>query len=211
MIGLPEIYKEIRGILSPVLKKNGFTKVITRNNWGRHNECIWVLDISAIGNYFSDITGWTPMSLTVTLGIYYEFIPTLDDGIKVGTKGELLPKYHQCHLWKELNCKLDQSKYKKHLENPAERERNDIWWVETDGSNIEEVLTDINKSFLDDGLPWIKKFTNLDVAFEEIEKEVDSYNKFYKAKFFAKHLNKMNQYEEYFHLFEKELIRLGER
>jgi hypothetical protein len=208
MIGSPEINKVIRKILSPTLKENGFNKVNTRHNWAWIDHCIWVLDITAVGKYFSDVTGWSPMSIHVDLGIYYDFVPPKDGDIKVGTKGELLHKYHQCQLQKELHCNIDQSNYINHIDNPAEKERNDIWWIEPNGSNIEEVIADVKESFLIDGLEWLRKNTDLETAFSEIEKEHDSFNKFYKARYFAEHLNDNAKFMEYNRLLDQEQKRI---
>lgn len=204
MIGSLEINKVIRKILTPTLKENGFTKVNTRHNWAFIDHCIWVLDIAAVGKYFSDVTGWPPMSIHVELGIYYDFLPPENSDIKTGSKGELLPKVHQCQLRNDLFCNIDQANYTSHLNNSAEADRKDIWWIETDGSNIEEVISDIKHSFLNSGLDWFCKYTDLETAFNEIEKEHDSYNKFYKAKYFAKHLKDYAKFNEYSQLFEQE-------
>jgi len=208
MIGSPEINKVIRKSLSPILKENGFNKVNTRNNWRWIDQCIWVLKISAVGNYFSKVTGWPPMSIHVELGIYYVFIPNIEE-IKKGTNGELLPKEYQCHLREELNCNLDQSNYTRHLDNPADRTRNDIWWVEPDGSNVDEVIKDIGKSFVEKGLNWYINNTDLETAFINIENQLnDGYDKYYKAKYFAeflKHEEKLNMYN---YLFEQEKKRI---
>jgi len=208
MIGSPEINKVIRKFLSPVLKGNGFEKVNTRHNWGWKDHCIWVLDITAVGKYFSDVTGWSPMSVYVELGIYYDFVSPKDGEIKIGTKGELLPKSHQCQLQRQLYCSLDQSKYTKDIDNPAEKERNDIWWIQPDGSNIEEVISDIKQDFITNGLKWLKKNTDLETAFIEIEKKNNSFNKFYKAKYFAEHLNDNAKLNEYNLLLEQEQKRI---
>jgi hypothetical protein len=194
--------KAIRGILSPVLKQNGFTKINTRNNWGWHDECIWVLNINTVGKGHSEVTSWTPMSLTVSMGIYYNIVPPLDDEIKVTANGKWLPFSYQCHSGRNLHCQQDQSSYKEHFENLYDRERKDVWWVESDGSNLEEVLEDIKRAFLNEGLPWLKNYTDLETAFEEIEQEEDSYYKFYKAKYFANRLNKIEQFEGYDYLAE---------
>lgn len=132
MIGSPEINKTIRRILSPSLREAGFNKVNSRQNWAWIDHCIWVLEIRAVGKYFSDVTGWLPMSINVDLGIYYDFIPSRNCEIKIGTQDELLPKPFQCHLENQLNCHINQARYKNHLDNPAEKEREDIWWVEPD-------------------------------------------------------------------------------
>lgn len=208
MIGSPEINKVIRKILSSTLKENGFDRVNTRHNWGWKDRCIWVLDITAVGKYFSDVTGWSPMSVYVELGIYYDFVPPKDGEIKIGTRGELLPKPHQCQLQKQLYRSLDQFIYTDLLDNPAEKKRNDIWWVELDGSNIEEVINDIKQSFLNDGLVWFLKNSDLKTAFKEIESEHDSFNKFYKARYFAEQLNEDLKFEKYSHLLEQEQKRI---
>ncbi|MEE6452635.1 DUF4304 domain-containing protein [Gottfriedia acidiceleris] len=209
MISSPEINKIIRKILTPSLKEHGFTKTNTRNNWGWHNHSIWVLNIEGVGSYFSNVTGWTPMSIHVEMGIYYDFVPPLNSEINIGNNGELLPKYYQCHFQKSLNCNLNQSNYTNHLDNPAERERKDIWWIETDGLNVEEVIVDIKQSFLKNGLEWLRELTNVNTAFTEIEKGHDSYNKFYKARYFAEHLNEKEKLQMYTQLMEQERKRIG--
>lgn len=208
MIGSPEINKVIRKILTPVLKENGFNKVNTRHNWACIDHCIWVLDITAVGKYFSEVTGWSPMSIHVELGIYYDFVPPENSDIKMGTKGELLPKAHQCQLRNELYCSIDQANYTSHLENPAEVDRKDIWWIETNGSNIDEVINDIKRSLLISGLDWFRKYTDLETAFNKIENEHNSFNKLYKAKHFAKHLNDNAKFNEYSQLLEQEQKRI---
>ncbi|MBH5320273.1 DUF4304 domain-containing protein [Paenibacillus sp. GSMTC-2017] len=201
MIGSAEINKVIREIITPVLKQNGLTKVQTRNNWGWHNDCIWVLHIRSVGNYFSLITGWTPSSIVVEIGIYYAFILSEQD-IKADNKARLLPKVHECHIRTELTCSLDQSNYTKCLENPTEK-RTDIWWIEPDGSNIEVVGANIRDVFLEHGLSWFEKFTDLREAFSKIEEENNSYNKFYKAKYFAQHINDLDKFKEYSMMLEE--------
>lgn len=210
LIGSPEINKVIRKILSPTLRENGFSKVNTRNNWGWHDHCIWVLNIQAVGNYFSEVTGWTPSSLTVCGGIYFDFIPPLEK-VKTDEKGNLLPKYHECPIqFLEFECTLDQTKYIKHLDNPAERKRTDIWWIEPDGSNVEQVITNITDVFLKKGLDLFKKYTDLEVAFRYIEEETTGYSGFHYAKYFAKFLNESDKFEKYNDLFIKEAKRIGE-
>lgn len=208
MIGSPEVNKVIREILSPVLKVNGFSKVNTRNNWAWIDHSIWVLNITAVGKYFSDVTGWPPMSIHVDLGMYYNFIPMNNDRIKIDEGARLFPKSHQCHLQGELHSTLDQTQYMSSLSNPAEQKRKDLWWIEPDGSNIEEVIKNVKQSFLTDGIDWFRKNTDLEHAFLEIEKDHDCLAKYYKAKFFAAHLNLDSKFKEYDQLFRQEQKRL---
>ena len=157
MIGSSEINRVIRDVLSPVLRENGFSRVQARNAWGWHDECIWVLNLRAVGSYFSAVTGWPPMSVEVQLGVYCEFLPPTSGRIKQDIKGELLPTESQCHEHYGLSCWLDQEAYTGRLDNPAEQKRSDLWWIEPDGSNLLAVVEDFKKSFLGEGLSWLKR------------------------------------------------------
>lgn len=53
----------------------GLVKVNTRHNWACIDHCIWVLDIVAVWKYFSDVAVWSPMSIHVDLGIFFDFDP----------------------------------------------------------------------------------------------------------------------------------------
>ncbi len=227
MIGSPGINKVIRRIISPVLRENGFSKVNTRNNWGWHDHCIWVLDIRAVGKYFSDVSGWPPMSISIHLGIYYDFIPEVFSEqitIKQDDKGGLIPKEYECHSRATLLCTLNQSHYTKVLGNPADRKREDIWWVEPDGSNIEEVVNNIKDSFLSgkvkwfepyiedaslSGIEWFNRLSDVDYVLRIIEPQRDCYAKFYNATFFAKHLGYKDKFEEYKGELTEEAKRIG--
>jgi hypothetical protein len=165
MIGSPEINQVIRRLLSPTLRENGFSKVKTRNNWGYHDRCIWVLQIRAVGKR----TAFPSMSLGVGLGIYYDFLPE-EIPIKRDKDGNLIPEEYLCHIRNELFlANIDQSRFTKDLHNSAEAARKDVWWVEPDSSNIEEVINDIKLSFLKNGLKWFNDFTNLEYAFKCID------------------------------------------
>ena len=154
MISSPDIDKILRAHLSPILRESGFSKVSARKSWGWHGHCVWVLNIRAVGSYFSDVTGWPPMSVCVWTGIYYDFIPFEGHTPpKVDEKGRLIPNEVDCHMRSHLSRTLDQSVYTKRLSNPAEREREDIWWLEPDGSNMVEAVENIALCFVDEGKP----------------------------------------------------------
>lgn len=208
MIGSSEINKMIRKNLSPMLKESGFTKVNTRHNLAWLDDCIWVLDITAVGKYFSDVTGWPAMSIHVNLGIYYNFIPLIDDAIKVHENKTISPKSHQCHLQHELLSTLDQDRYISSLFNAAEQKRKDLWWIEPDGSNLEEVIENVRQSFLTAGIDWLIKNTDIDQAFREIEKEQNCLDKYFKAQHMAAYLNLNSKLASYEDLYTREQKRL---
>ena len=54
-----------------------------------------------------------------------------------------MPAEYECHMRSHLECGLGQTQRVRSLRNLLERERKDIWWVEPDGSNSEDVASDI--------------------------------------------------------------------
>lgn len=170
-IGSPEINKVIREHLSLALREQGFQKVNTRHNWKFNQHNIWVIDVTAVGSYFSDVTGWPSMSIFVECGIYYPFLNTGDFDVKIGRKGELLPRAHHCYLRLSLDNTLDQSAYTQTLKNPAERNRKDLWWIEPDGSNVEDVIMNIRDVTLNQALPWFEKHSDWSLVLKEFKKQ----------------------------------------
>ncbi|MBN1123842.1 MAG: hypothetical protein JXA82_02465 [Sedimentisphaerales bacterium] len=197
MIGSSEINKQIRKIISPLLRENGFSKIRTRNNWGYHGECIWVFNLRAVGNYFSLVTEFPPMSLTAGLGVYFEFIPGFEKHVKKDKDGKLLPKEYMCHMRHILRTNNIEAQKRGKLSTPLEEVRDDIWWIEPDGSNVDAMLWDIQEILVSDGLPWLQEMTNLEIVMEELRKERDCINKYRRAMHVARKLGLTDESLEY--------------
>jgi hypothetical protein len=209
MISSPEIDKLLRRYLSPILRENGFTKVSARKAWGWKNKCISVLQVRAVGSYFSAVTGWPPMSVGVWTGVYYDFIPC--DGRtppKRDEKGRLAPDEASCHMRSDLSCSLDQSHFTHQLSNPAEHSRTDIWWFERDGSNMVDAVENVALCFVDQGISWFQRYNDLDAAFADIELERDCYVKYYRASYLAKELGLETKHRMYAELRDVEKTRI---
>jgi hypothetical protein len=142
VIGSPEINKIIRRVVSPALRETGFMHVQTRNNWAWYDDVVWVFKIRAVGHHFSSVTDWPPMSVCVWLSTFYTFFPT-EPWIKRDDTGRLLPKESIGQMRSHLSCTLDQSRIKANLKAWPEKQRTDIWGIEPDGSNVEEVIETI--------------------------------------------------------------------
>jgi len=188
-----KVDKNIKRILLPVLRENGFISMNCRNYYAFHKDCIWALTLNHVGNYHSELSGWPAQSLNAMVGIYFNFIPPIWNE---NSRKEKFPTYDDCQLQMEL-CS-------------QKWEQDNIWWFCSDGQNMEDVIYDIKNTFMLTGLPWLKKYSNMERAFKKIEGEVNSYHKFYKAKFFAQYLNQMDKYEQYDRLFEIEATKFGE-
>ncbi|PKR85340.1 hypothetical protein [Heyndrickxia camelliae] len=188
-----KVDRKIKRILLPILREYGFISMNCRNYYALHKECIWVLNLDHVGNYISDLSGWSAQSLNAMVGIYFNFIPPIWNE---NNRREKFPTYDECQLQMELCSQKWQ--------------KDNTWWFCSDGKNMEEIMDDIKNTFLLTGVPWLERYSNIEHAFKKIEGEVNSYHKFYKAKCFAKHLKQWDKYEKYDRLFRNEAIKFGE-
>jgi hypothetical protein len=202
------VNQSLRRYVSPLLRKADFQKVDARNGWHWQDKIILVVNIRAIGNYSSDVSGWPPGSVNVQLGILYTFIPHWRS-IKRDKEGRLQPKDYECHMRTHLECGRDQTKLVQSLKNPAEQRRKDLWWIDPNGRDAEEVAQDIAISLHKDGLPWFSRFSNLEVALEKFEAWGDCFNKFVITAFLARELGDTERWQKYDSLAEAEAQRIG--
>jgi hypothetical protein len=151
-----EINKIARKVVTPVLKDLGFSNFRGRTAWRYLEDSVWVFNMRSVGNHFSQCAGFPPSSLTAWLGIFYLNFPygpaadTDDDGL-------LIPKESICHVRYGLENIVDQMDIRALEMQSQERIRKDIWWVDSEGSNAEEVLSDIGRSIREYGIPLLLK------------------------------------------------------
>ncbi|MGD6817690.1 hypothetical protein [Metabacillus sp. 84] len=202
-----ELNKELRDTLYPVLKECGFTKITSRGSWKYNDNCIWIMDYEPVGKRFSEGSGWPSMSLFIKCAIYFTFIPELNtkDVIKQSSDGQLTPRYYQSHLQETLMCNSNQNEYTNTLEIPADRGRNDIWWIEEDGSNLNHVINNLAEVISVDGMEWLRKHSDVKSALENIETKKNlSLYELHDAMHISKWLNIKDKTEKYEQLFDKE-------
>jgi hypothetical protein len=202
------VNKALRDQVAPILREAGFQQVDARNGWSWHVDYIRVFNIRAVGNYFSEVTGWPPGSICVWLGVFFAFAPRLP-GIKIDEKGRLRPPEHACHMRSHLQCDIDQSSWIQHLKNPAERRRKDIWWIQPDAENADQVAGDIAKSLITEGLPWFARASDLDLALEMADAQRDCFIKFVRVALIAKRLGYEERWKKYDALAENEARQIG--
>lgn len=194
--------RPLREFVSPVLRGAGFEAVDARNAWAWRGDCTWVFNVRAVGSYFSEVTGWPPGSVAVWLGVFFTFAP-LRESVKTDSQGRLRPPEHLCHMRSHLTCQVDQAPYASSLPS-QERDRTDLWWVEPDGSNAEQVARDMAASLREQGLPWYLESSHLQTALARTESERDCFIKFTKAALIAKHLGDTSTWRRYDALAEAE-------
>jgi hypothetical protein len=93
----------------------------------------------------------TPFSFALEAGVYFPFIPPVNP-LQVETEdGELLPQ--------EVDCHIRRSAIGRGLKQWKNRIPN-VWNVEPDGSNIEEIIEDVGAR-LTETQPWFEQFDDL--------------------------------------------------
>jgi hypothetical protein len=200
--------KPLRSTVAPLLRESGFQHVDPRNGWCWRDDSIWVFNIRAVGGHFSGATGWPPGSVSVWLGVFFTFTPR-PLGLKTDSQGRLRPPEHACHIRSRLHTSLDQSSYVQQLRTSPERKRTDIWWLQPDGGNAEEVARDIAAALLRDGVPWYKQNADLANALERARAEHDCFTKFVRVALLAKRVGDHALWREYDALAEAEAFRIG--
>jgi hypothetical protein len=201
--------KSLRQRVVPLLREAGFQQVDARNAWSWRDDCVCVFNIRSVGRYFSEVTGWPPGSVCVWLGVFFTFTPR-PTGMKHDAQGRQRPQEYECHMRSGLSRGLDQSARIRVLHNPAERQRTDIWWVEADGSNADEVACDIAAAIVAQGLPWFAQASNLRSALAMVEAMRDSFIKFTMAALLAKQIGDTERWRTYDELAEAEARRIGQ-
>ena len=162
VIGSAEVNRALRKILHPALRCAGFTKFKGRCAWHYEDEYIWALQIRAVGNYFSLVTDYPPMSLCGELCIFFPDFPSTDPGLPdskppIDKDGLYIPKPQHCHIRYSLEVGLDQQADREVIHSKPERDRDDVWYVRKDGSNINAVVEDIRRSVVEWGIQMLQQ------------------------------------------------------
>jgi hypothetical protein len=202
------VNKSLRAQISPLLRQAGFQRVDARNGWFWQEDTVWIFQIRAVGNYFSQSTGWPPGSVCGWLGVYFTFIPR-HPRVKLDKLGRPLPEECMGHMRSHLERGIDQTGSMKGIISAIERRRKDIWWVDPEGGNADEVAGDIAKALCEQGLPWFRKISNLETALSLVEQTHDCFSKYTLAAHLARRLGYDDTWHYYDTLAEKEAIRIG--
>lgn len=202
------VNRSLRRYVAPILRDAGFQEVGARNGWRWRDKVILVFNIRAVGNYFAQVTGWPPGSVGAWLGCYYTFMPH-QHSIKCNKQGQVQPAEYECHMRSHLDCGRDQAHLVQSLRNPAEGRRKDLWWVDPDARDAEEVAKDIANSLYKGGFPWFSCVSNLESALEKVESEHDCFNKFVRTAFMARELGDTERWHKFDSLAETEARRIG--
>jgi hypothetical protein len=96
------------------------------------------------------VDGCTTFSLSLNLGVFFDELAG-----EVSTR-PTKPKDYECHFRSKLRKRITQANYA----------RNDIWYVEPDGSNLLDVLSDARSVLMSEGMEWFYRISDLDSALD---------------------------------------------
>jgi hypothetical protein len=198
--GTAEVHNALKCHLFPIIRQHGFTKIKGKSCYKYNKSSVFLISVEAVGKHFSDVTGFTPSSFMCTLGVYFPFVVNKYDpegeGIEYDKDG--LPAGICLHQSLRLeNFDFSKQKCRRIIDNPANATRKDVWWVERDGSNAEEMVLDLLAAFQATAPEWFATYEDLETAFHEIEKERDCPGKFEILYYMAKELKNEAMAEHY--------------
>lgn len=157
-----EVNAELRAVVWPALREQGFMDRTQRVAWRDEPDCVAVVDFWSFNSYTAATMGVTTFSFQVNLGVRALCSSRGRSFVKV-RDGKLRPREPECDVRRVLWKTIPQ----------AETEKPYVWFVCEDGSNLSEVVEDARVVLLTTGLAWINEFSDLSriLSFAENEPE----------------------------------------
>ena len=172
-----EVTREIRRLVWPALREEGFEAFTGRTTWRYASDDIDVVNFQSFSASVADSIGCTTFSFAVNLGVWLP--PDAWEGLELkrDAEGRLRPEEYQCEPHRRGLTKSLSQPWFKPFSSDARRwlpslrlhreglrkvfrhdthDRADIWFVRADGSNLEECLADALQVIRDEGLPWFE-------------------------------------------------------
>lgn len=159
-----EVIKLVNMTLDPIMKNEGFSRS-GRIYYKKVNDLIFILQTSAVGHYFSEITGWPSHSFGINCGVWCDGISEYIFNLpkRRDKNGTLIPDYPVCEGIDEINRKAEHP-YRflglKYGANKVERKRNDIWIMPDNVLKQKQFLNELVEQVKINFLDNYKKYTN---------------------------------------------------
>lgn len=148
----------IRKITWPIVREQGFTDLTSRTARRDCDDRIEIVNFQSFNSYLAQGIGCTTFSFALNLGIFFRRIPR-PRPIKLQQESKpFRPEEYHCHFRRKLmkTSNIDALK------------RLDVWSVEPDGSNAEDLVLDATFKIQRDALPWFERYRNLDFVLETL-------------------------------------------
>lgn len=158
------VTKEINSCIKPLLKKNGFDKSTGRTFWRNLNDRIDIIDFQSFNAHNAEIIGCTTFSLTINLSCFLKYIPS-ETEIKY-KDNEPRPREEQGHFRGTLNKGVVQN----------ELTRQDIWFIDSNGANLIDVMIDCGRQIERIGFTWFNQFDTKQKVFDLLIEKSENMN-----------------------------------
>ncbi len=170
-----DLSRALRAEFWPRLRQLGFEARTERAAWRYEDGAVDVIDFQTVGSN-ADACGCTAVSFGAFAGSVPSFMPELDNW--AFKDGLARPRYWDCRLKVELLKTLQQPIFAPFAKPPAQNvpegfrihrealmsvlrrdihDRPDIWFVQDDGSNLDEVMADLWRVTNEVGLPMLER------------------------------------------------------
>lgn len=200
MITSSEVSREIRRVVNPFLKEQGFTKIKGRNAYQYRDRVVVGFLTRAVGANFSQLTSFTPMSFGAQVWVHYLALSEASE-MRLDTDGKPLPS--TLHETLDLQCSETVVGTRDGITLPAEQARRDIWWLAADGSNLEAAVADLKLAYSEQAAPWLEIYANPSKAVSQFERGPDGFSKYEKIYLLSKSLGDDARARKYGQLYEE--------
>jgi len=144
-----DVNPEIRRIIWPQLKANGFSKFASRNAWRYGSDSIDVINLQSFNSYNASVLGVTTFSFSVNLACYLKYVPPQ---WPVKEKdGQLIPAEYDGQFRRHLQSSIPQAGDYKHKQG--------IWALDKKGRNLAVSMEDVAQQ-IPSALAWFARLTD---------------------------------------------------
>jgi hypothetical protein len=149
----------LRKLLWPELKAIGFRRS-GRTAWRDRPHAVQVVCIQSFNSYVAEGVGATTFSFGVPIGVFFSVIEEVEP--MSAFRGD---PTKPAEWYRQLRKHLDKGISQGGEWSPRPLlDRPDIWYVKPDGSNVERVVRDARDRILDEGIPWLERFSDISEA-----------------------------------------------
>lgn len=153
--------RALRETVWPALEEHGFTRRTARTAWRDRDDQVDVVTFQSFNAYNAGVLGITTYSFQVNLGVHPRCRTTEHTRQK---HGQLRPEEYQCDFRRMMRKGLQQPEY----------ERETMWFVRPDRSNLDAVVKDARDVLLSDGLEWFDQLAGLEALLSTAEHAPES-------------------------------------
>ena len=171
-----DVTREIRRVVWPALRDAGFDSFTGRTAWRYIASAVDVVNFQSFSASLADSVGCTPFSFGLNLGVWVTG-DTEARVLKPDKHGRPRPAEWECTQRTHLAKSMQQPWFKpfsagsssrwpralrihreglKRVMRSDRHDREDIWFVFSDGSNVEEMVADALRAIRETGLSWLE-------------------------------------------------------